>query len=106
MWDEDQEWLRPVLWPAPNVVAGRAMDETSKSTANLAIVLRIVRFQSTTLGELQEAASCGYSCCVCPATYSLSANRTAGVKLCLGPLVIGSESCAGTPVFSLPTQRT
>jgi hypothetical protein len=33
------------------------MDETSKSTENLAIVLQIVGVQSTTLGELQGGAS-------------------------------------------------
>ena len=39
------------------------MDERSTSTANLAIVLRIICFQSTMLGELLEAlfGSCVFS---------------------------------------------
>jgi hypothetical protein len=41
----------PVLWLIPNAVVGRATDETSKSTANLVIVLRIVSFKSTMPGE-------------------------------------------------------
>jgi hypothetical protein len=35
------------------------MGERTRSTANLAIVLRIVCFQSITLGKLQRGASCG-----------------------------------------------